>query len=269
MAMAGTDLGARRPFRILMYGIWGSGKSSWLQHSQACHEYYEYLNQNTHQARNPQRIIMHKDTGPEDLLASMQLVPSDSGTFPVTETRLGPAALAMQQGSPLIVDEVNYLSETAEGIFHGLLDDWDQCQVTLPDGSVVKPKPGFLVVATANYDPKEYLRPALVDRFDLITCWAEVHPDALATLRPEHSKALQQMGRLFEDGWNRGETLQSVASHRAFRNLEVLTDVFAATVCKSTDLEQARKDATELAAFSVFGEKMAKEVLSIIASQMA
>jgi MoxR-like ATPase len=72
----------------------------------------------------------------------------------------------MRNGKPLILDEFDAHSPAVRCLLQQVCDDPEICQVTLPDGEVVKPASGFCVVATSNLDPSK-LHPALADRFDI------------------------------------------------------------------------------------------------------
>lgn len=76
----------------------------------------------------------------------------------------GPCVRAWIEGKRAVVDELNEAGgDTIPGL-HGWLDDSAIASMTLPDGTVIKPKEGFQAIATMNVLP-ESLPEALADRF--------------------------------------------------------------------------------------------------------
>lgn len=76
----------------------------------------------------------------------------------------GPCVRAWLNGSRAVVDEINEAGGDMIPGLHGWLDDRAIASMTLPDGTVVRPKEGFQCVATMNVAP-ESLPDALADRF--------------------------------------------------------------------------------------------------------
>jgi len=136
--------------RILLYGPAGTGKSAWAARvlGKCC-----------------ERVTLHQQMPPEDLIGSMGLRATDAGG---TETvwQDGPAVRAMRRGCALILDEIDQFSPELRCALHAICDDWSQCQLTLVTGEVVKPKRGFCVIGTTNALPAS-LPEALLSRFDL------------------------------------------------------------------------------------------------------
>jgi MoxR-like ATPase len=80
----------------------------------------------------------------------------------------GPLLVAMRQGHPLFVNELNRMPEAVQNI---LLPAMDERRIVLPRIGEVAAKRGFLVIATQN--PREFtathaLSEALLDRFEMI-----------------------------------------------------------------------------------------------------
>lgn len=81
----------------------------------------------------------------------------------------GPLVIAMKQGKPLFINELNRMPEGVQNI---LLPAMDEKKIEIPKLGTLKAKSGFFVVATQN--PKEFtathaLSEALMDRFEMLT----------------------------------------------------------------------------------------------------
>jgi len=76
----------------------------------------------------------------------------------------GPIARAMHAGGRLILNEVTHAAGDVLDLLYPILDSPETCEIMLPSGSVLKPAPGFRVVATDNQGP-DFLPEALRDRF--------------------------------------------------------------------------------------------------------
>src|SRR5688572_12888876 len=138
-----------RIHRVLLYGPPGTGKSSWAGTAFA----------------HVERVTLHSQMPPEDLIGSMALVANNGGTNTVWQD--GPAVRAMRRGSALVLDEIDQHSPELRCALHALLDDRSIAGITLPMGERVEPADGFTVVATTNAEPST-LPSALLDRFDLV-----------------------------------------------------------------------------------------------------
>lgn len=220
------------------------------------------------------RLVLHDESGPDDFLSIMGLSPNPDGTFPVTDTKYGPAPLAMGvDGHPgiLVIDEFDRKSPTSSAILHSVLDDLDRCQLRLPTGQVVIPDARFTVVCTSNQDPNTFLDEALLDRFDIVLAWVDYAKGIIASLPEPWGDVLSQYRRTATYTFRRGPDLESVVTYRAIRNMLTLTDVFTdhlKTHIKG-DREGRRSMALELAAYLTFGPDTYREILSVAASHDA
>ena len=135
--------------RLLLHGPAGTGKSAWAQRTMGGCE----------------RLTLHQQMAPEDLIGAMGLEASKGGTKTVWQD--GPAVRAMRGGRPLVLDEIDQFSPELRCALHNVLDDWDNCRLTLPTGETVTPQAGFMVVATTDASP-EALPDPLRSRFDVV-----------------------------------------------------------------------------------------------------
>jgi midasin (ATPase involved in ribosome maturation) len=92
-----------------------------------------------------------------------------------------PGLLAMRTGGRLVLNEIQRASGDVAAVCLALCDDPAHCTIALPTGEVVRPAPGYQVVATMNGSPDQ-LDPALRDRFPVCVEVPGVHPQALMTL---------------------------------------------------------------------------------------
>lgn len=114
--------------------------------------------------------------------------PNEDGAF---VWRDGPITVAMRNGYPLVINEINDVGGDAETALMGVLDDQDIAQYELMSGETVRPAPGFSVVATMNGDPNT-IRPALLDRFPMRIEIKTAHPGALARLPEDLREAARR-----------------------------------------------------------------------------
>jgi len=140
-----------RVHRVLLYGPPGTGKSTWARSAFG--------------PENVERVTLHAQMPPEDLIGSMALVASKGGTNTVWQD--GPAVRAMRRGAVLVVDEIDQHSPELRCGLHAILDDRSIAGISLPTGERVEPADGFAIIATTNENP-DTLPAALLDRFDLV-----------------------------------------------------------------------------------------------------
>lgn len=138
-----------RIHRVLLYGPPGTGKSSWASTAFG----------------DVERVTLHAQMPPDDLIGSMALVAANGGTNTIWQD--GPAVRAMRRGAALVLDEIDQHSPELRCALHAILDDRSIAGITLPTAERVTPAPGFTVIATTNAEPST-LPDALLDRFDLV-----------------------------------------------------------------------------------------------------
>ena len=96
----------------------------------------------------------------------------------------GPFMRAIRAGKRLVLNEISHAGGDVLALLFPILDSIETAEFTLPTGEVVRPAPGFTVIATDNYSPDD-LPPALQDRFTCCLHVTKPHPAALACLSPE------------------------------------------------------------------------------------
>lgn len=101
----------------------------------------------------------------------------------------GPAISAWRSGGRLVVNEIQRASGDVLGLLLAITDDNDVAALTLPTGELVRPAPGFSIVATMNGLPAEHLDEAIRSRFPVTIEVDMVHPDAIKQLPNELRKA--------------------------------------------------------------------------------
>jgi MoxR-like ATPase len=109
----------------------------------------------------------------------------------------GPFVKAMRDGARLVINELNHAGPDVTAFLHPILDSERTAQITLPTNEIVRPAPGFHIVATANAPP-ECLPAAIRDRLDYTFHITEPHPDALAALPPSFQEAARRTSSLPE-----------------------------------------------------------------------
>ena len=185
--------------RILLWGPPGTGKSGWATWSALAD-------------RGVHRVTVHRDLAPEDLLGQRDLVAGPRGG---TGTRWvdGPAVLAMEQGSALVLDEIADECIALRNTFLGLLDDMSLAQITLPTGRIVRPAAGYVVIATTNKRPSTLYAP-LLDRFDIILQCYTPSPGVLQELPAQEQALLRTCySRTVEEAWAPGISARSVRAY--------------------------------------------------------
>ena len=94
----------------------------------------------------------------------------------------GPAIAAWRAAGRLVLNEIDHASPDCMIFMHAVLDDVEFAKLTLPTLEVVRPEPGFSVIATMNAESPDVLNEALADRFAVKIYVDKVHPNALAKL---------------------------------------------------------------------------------------
>lgn len=96
---------------------------------------------------------------------------------------LGQATLAMTEPGLFLINEIDHSSPDLMSFWHAALDDPERALVPLPDGkgTIIKPKPGYRVVATMNGDLTDLPEP-IRDRFQIKLHVDEVNPAAIEAL---------------------------------------------------------------------------------------
>lgn len=100
------------------------------------------------------------------------------------------AARAMQEGNPLVLNEIDHGGPEIMSTFHFICDHQTIAQETMPDGkgTVLKASPGYRVYATMNGDPVN-LPLAIRDRFQIKLKITRPNPQAVEAL-PEDIRGL-------------------------------------------------------------------------------
>jgi MoxR-like ATPase len=122
----------------------------------------------------------------------------------------------------LVVDEINRVNGDVESRLMAIIDTVASSSFENPDtGEIIKPQPGFSVVATMNGEPED-LSPAVRDRLVVRVEITEAHPDAINVL-PENLRALAKHYTSAEVGRDRYSMRSFIAFHELYKasgNLE-------------------------------------------------
>lgn len=127
----------------------------------------------------------------------------------------GPLASAMRQGARIVANEPAHASEEIVQFLYGVIESLETARITLPNGELLVPAPGFQLILTSN-EPPELLPEALRDRLDTVIEIREPHPDALARLSPDLREAalrsfeLEPERRVSLRGWLKVDELRPV-----------------------------------------------------------
>lgn len=160
--------------RILMRGEPGVGKSTLA------------ITAALTRSGNPTVVTLSEYTAAADLLG--HYVPDGPGSF---RWHNGPVARCMLEGGTLVLNEIDHAGPDALDILHAVLDRGQSAQLTLANDEVLKPAPGFCVIATMNSE-LDALRPAIADRFQVkIDVGSHVNPSLEAALDPVLLKAVR------------------------------------------------------------------------------
>jgi len=186
----------RYPYSLL-YGPPGTGKTALA------------INALRERIKGTDKRVVNMYITPETTAAEIMgsMVPNEAGGF---EFRFGPLGLAMDNGWPTVINEIDDVTGDAETAVLGVMDDIDIAQYELMNGQMLVPKEGFSVTCTMNGQP-EHLRPALADRLPIRLHVKQVHPGAIDRL-PED---LREPARKATD-INAGERRESVRPWLAY-----------------------------------------------------
>lgn len=225
-----TVINSKAAGKVLLYGPPDTGKTT------------SAVNAAKAAGRPLYRLQCSCQQGIEDLLGTMELKAGETRFVP------GPVPNALKSGGVLCLDEFDMRNPAQDSIYHSILDNSELASVTLPDGVVVPAAQGFTVIATMNGSPAD-LTPALLRRFDVCIYAGTPHPDALAELPEQVRLTLVQ--------WAQAQPVPEFTGPRsvsAFRSAQRLVKLAGLS--------------TEQAAEVVFGKAMAKEIVSVLASNM-
>jgi MoxR-like ATPase len=154
---AGSDGG-----HALLYGSFGTGKTTVAHHAaQRKQKVYEFT--------------CREGVSAASIWGHMVNVEGN------TVFRPGPGLLAWREGALLVVNEIDKANEDVLDLLHLLMDDPEVASNTLMDGTTVRPRRGFRVVATTNGTPLD-CPGAVRDRFSVMLEVAEPSSSALAQL---------------------------------------------------------------------------------------
>lgn len=146
------------------------------------------------QKRQGHTIICHDAMQPSEIIGH----PWPSGA--VWEWKDGPAVDAWRQGVPLILNELPEASPDVQNVLLTLLDSVESAQMTLPTGERIRPKKGYVCVATGNNNPEEALSKAFLDRVITLHL-TKPHPDLIARISAE----LPELGKLVAQSYDSGQ----------------------------------------------------------------
>jgi len=138
-------------------------------------------------------------------------------------------------GAVLLLDEIDKASQDCLDFLHGLLNDPDVAQLTLPNGDILYPNDRFQVIATMNGELED-LPPALQDRFKIAIEVTEPHPDAISSL-PED---LQGVARNVE-AYDAAKRPATIRAWHAFATLRDLPDVTVEDAAKAVFAHRAQE----------------------------
>jgi len=215
--------------RVILYGPPGTGKT------------FSGLTLGLNEA-GAERLICSEDMTNADV--SGAVMPNETGGF---DFKPGAALRAWhgngQSGSRLVVDEIDKAGGDVAATLLAFLDSVASASFSHPfSGEVYKPNPGFSAVMTSNIEDPNELPQALKDRFPVAIKIDAPHPAALMPLPP----VLRELAATIvasEPGQR--------ASLRSFYAFEQLLRHPNFTAVRAANM--------------VFGEKMAKEIIRVLA----
>lgn len=152
--------------RLLLHGVSGTGKT------------LQALTASLAEGQTAVYLVLTEETPAAEIRG--MFVPRDAG-FAWQD---GPAVVAWRTAGRLVLDEIDHASGDVLSLLMAITDGAATARLSLPTCEMVRPAPGFSVVATMNGDP-DHLPAALRDRFPVCLEIDAVHPDALAALPPD------------------------------------------------------------------------------------
>jgi MoxR-like ATPase len=156
-------------------------------------------------------LYLHGPPGVGKTWAAYHLAPNPNGVLAVSLTEDTPAmelrghyvqtergmvwqdgnfVRAMRRGATLVVNEITHSADDVRSFMHPVFESPETAEMTLPNGEVVKPAPGFRVILTDNLPPED-LSDALRSRVDARLHILMPHPSALARLSPDLRRAAE------------------------------------------------------------------------------
>ena len=182
--------------RVLLYGVPGTGKT--------------YFGLNYGNTTNAYRLVCTDEMTDGDLLGKYRQ--HDNGIWRFEE---GSALKAWRTGGRLVVDEINRVNGDVESRLMAIIDTVASSSFENPDtGEIIKPQPGFSVVATMNGEPED-LSPAVRDRLVVRVEITEAHPDAINAL-PENLRELAKHYTHADQGRDRYSMRSFIAFHQLY-----------------------------------------------------
>lgn len=101
---------------------------------------------------------------------------------------------AWRAGALLVINEIDNAGEDVLNYLYQLLDDPRIASIQLPDGEVVRPSPGFRVIATTNGRPED-IPAAIRDRFGVWLPYDEPSSAMYDRLDPDVRQVVQKIYR--------------------------------------------------------------------------
>lgn len=218
-------LGSTR--RALFYGLPGTGKT------------YAASKRGLTEHQKVFEITLTEETPAAEIRG--HFVPKD-GDFIWMD---GPGIRAWRAGARLVINEIDRASADCMSLLNALLDDPEFAELTLPTGEIVRPAPGFQVVATMNGEPDD-LEPSLQDRFPVTIEINQVNPEAIAALEVDLRDAALNTSVLD------GDRRVSIRAWMEYGNLRA----------KLAD-KMSPRTAEEYAAQAVFGKRAASALMAL------
>lgn len=145
------------------------------------------------------------------------------------------AAIQERKGAVLLLDEIDKASQDCLDFLHGLLNDPDVAQLTLPTGETLFPNKRFQVIATMNGDLED-LQPSLQDRFKIAIEVTEPHPNAIASLPQDLQGAAANV-----ETYGVKQRPATIRAWAAFATLRELPDVGPENAAKAVFAHRAKE----------------------------